>query len=477
MASDEGFFRGLVDSSATGIVALSAQGVIRFANPWANRHFGANLLGTHFAELFSSDHRDKCSAFLAELANRKADDAHSLFVGQATRQDGSAVSLEVRGTNRLADSSIAAVVLYLVDATAWVSREQELIAATHRDTLTGLPNRALFNDRLHQMSRSEGLGTVALADIDHFKMINDSFGHSVGDSILVEIGRRLSAAMADSITVARLGGDEFGLLFPAQGLSEARALLESVLAGIQGSVDIDGLTVQLPSISVGLSKLESRSAERAMTESDVAMYAAKARGRNQVLAFGDEIRKFAGTRRELAERVLALDEANAKLFREARTDTLTGLPNLRALLEAMEMATNDLSTTAILFIDVDHFGEFNHIYGDHPAGDEALKAIANAIAKVSRRSDFVFRKGGEEFVALLPDADLQIAIAAANRICSAVSDLRIAHVGADLGVVTVTVGVSCGGPERNFEQCLAEAGDLVMAAKREGQRNRVHTVK
>ncbi len=136
-----------------------------------------------------------------------------------------------------------------------------------------------------------------------------------------------------------------------------------------------------------------------------------------------------------------------------------------------------MHAAAVAFIDVDHFGNYNHAHGD-AAGDNALQAIAHAIKACSREADHVFRKGGEEFVVVLPDADNDAAIAAANRIRSAVHDLALSHAASSAAdVVTVTIGVASGAPGTTLRQLLGAAAEKAMAGKVNDQRNRVHAVR
>jgi diguanylate cyclase (GGDEF)-like protein len=165
------------------------------------------------------------------------------------------------------------------------------------------------------------------------------------------------------------------------------------------------------------------------------------------------------------------------------------LRNRLALDELLHAAAGDgdrrVQAAAVAFIDVDHFGNYNHVHGD-AAGDDALKAVARAIKGCAREADFVFRKGGEEFVVVLPDvpdsvddlADNAAAIAAAERIRSAVQDLALSHSASSAaGVVTVTIGVASGPPGTTLRQLLNAAAEKAMAGKVGEARNRVHAVR
>jgi diguanylate cyclase (GGDEF)-like protein/PAS domain S-box-containing protein len=474
MTFDASFYRALVHHSAAGSLVLDRAGVIQFANPIAARLLGKDLVGVVFASRFAESDQEKCVAFVSELAARKPTGGHSFFFGQAVRADGSRVKVEVRGASVGHADEIEGVILTAVDATAWHEREQELIRAAQIDSLTGLPNRAVFHDRLRQAIRGGRGGVVAIADLDGFKSVNDALGHQAGDRTLAVVAARLVSVFAEAATVARFGGDEFAILIPGASSHQGREALERAVCAIAEPLDLVGAALR-PSISIGMADIVDADDVRAMNECDAAMYAAKARGGNRVVVYGHDVREFTGTRRELAARISALSEANAKLYRQARTDVWTGLSNRLALseIEGTVFGNGSWATGGIVFVDLDHFGDYNHHYGD-TAGDAALRRVATGLLQSCRQSDQAFRKGGEEFVVFLPEVDTDGAAHAGHRVREAIETLGIAYEESPLGVLTATVGVSWGAAGRTVGQCVAEAGDLVMAAKLSGQRNCVH---
>jgi len=167
----------------------------------------------------------------------------------------------------------------------------------------------------------------------------------------------------------------------------------------------------------------------------------------------------------------ALLSAHAQLLRAhnqlehiSRHDALTGLHNRRALdarlLEIMSNCRRHDRPVALLMFDVDHFKLFNDEYG-HPAGDDCLRRVADALTAAMRRpSDFLARYGGEEFIAILPDTDAPGASIVASNACTQVERLAICHLGSAGGVVTVSCGVaSCSG-----EECAIAPGDFIKKA-------------
>ncbi|HEY9023599.1 MAG TPA: diguanylate cyclase, partial [Burkholderiaceae bacterium] len=265
----------------------------------------------------------------------------------------------------------------------------------------------------------------------------------------------------------------------AAALKEAQACLDRMREPV-----ILSASAEIVTLSAGVATLDAHGAPAAdavWRACDAALHAAKARGRDRVVAFDDDTRRIVATRRDLVTTVAELQQRNRALREEARTDALTGLRNRLALDELLHAVAGDgdrrVQRAAVAFIDVDHFGNFNHVHGD-AAGDDALRTVAHAIRGCAREADLVFRKGGEEFVVVLPDADGDAAAAAAERIRGAVERLALAHEASpDAGVVTVTIGVASGPPGATLRQLLEAAAEKAMAAKVGGQRNRVHAVR
>lgn len=172
--------------------------------------------------------------------------------------------------------------------------EAHIQRLAHYDALTGLPNRALLNDRCHTAIAAAHRGghTVALMflDLDHFKNINDSLGHRVGDEVLVELARRLRQSVREQDTVSRLGGDEFVLLLPdtdAHGAANVAAkILQAALAPFV--LEDHELTVT-PSIGIALYPQDGESLEALSRSADAAMYLAKEEGRNGYRFFTSSI--------------------------------------------------------------------------------------------------------------------------------------------------------------------------------------------
>jgi diguanylate cyclase (GGDEF)-like protein/PAS domain S-box-containing protein len=175
------------------------------------------------------------------------------------------------------------------DITERKQLQEEIEHMAFHDALTGLANRSLLFNRLEHVlavQRRSGHGSAVLfMDLDDFKKINDTLGHSAGDQLLVEIGRRLKACVRSNDTVSRLGGDEFAVLLEGAGLAEATETAERIQLALRRPVCMEGgaHTVQT---SIGVTVTADRSrADDVLRDADAAMYAAKRRGKNAYSTF------------------------------------------------------------------------------------------------------------------------------------------------------------------------------------------------
>jgi len=180
----------------------------------------------------------------------------------------------------------------MTDVTARKQAEQRLAHSALHDELTGLANRVLFKDRLavslKTLRRHSGTEFgVLFIDLDRFKLVNDTYGHSLGDGLLVEIARRLEGFLRPGDTIARLGGDEFGILVSsASGVSDALHVAERVHELLRVPFEVDGRSLDMSaSIGIALSATGYDAPDEILRDADVAMYRAKAAGRGQTQVF------------------------------------------------------------------------------------------------------------------------------------------------------------------------------------------------
>ncbi|MDH3295097.1 MAG: EAL domain-containing protein, partial [Acidimicrobiia bacterium] len=176
--------------------------------------------------------------------------------------------------------------------------ERKLVHQAHHDSLTGLANRSRFAARLSAAIDGDEQPSILYLDLDDFKVINDSLGHEAGDRVLTEVARRVQALVRPSDTVARLGGDEFAVLLPRSDQAEAvaRRIIESLHEPI-GYADHD---IQI-GVSIGLARAPEGAVDPAglLNDADIAMYAAKSKGKGALVTFEADMREQVSQQRRL----------------------------------------------------------------------------------------------------------------------------------------------------------------------------------
>lgn len=177
------------------------------------------------------------------------------------------------------------------------AREDQLLIQAQYDALTGLPNRILLQDRLQQaMEHSDHTGQpfwLAFIDLDRFKFVNDSLGHSAGDQLLTEVAKRLSAIVEDTDTVARFGGDEFIIILQHQSDSHLRMdMLNQLIEASATPIDLEGKEIFMSaSIGIAVYPTDGNDGDTLLRNADVAMYRAKELGKNNFQFFTQSMNK------------------------------------------------------------------------------------------------------------------------------------------------------------------------------------------
>lgn len=192
------------------------------------------------------------------------------------------------------------------DISAIKDSEHELAHLAHHDPLTDLPNRLLFTDRAEQALASAQIHkrgcALLLIDLDHFKIINDSLGHNVGDQLLKAVAERLKGLFGPGITLARLGGDEFAVLAEScPQLMQAAALAQRIIDGLKEPFRFDGHQLFInASIGISLFPSDALSAEQLLRNADSALFKAKSAGREGYALYTEELTAHAQHRVEMA---------------------------------------------------------------------------------------------------------------------------------------------------------------------------------
>ena len=176
----------------------------------------------------------------------------------------------------------------------------------HYDVLTNLPNRSLFNTTLRRafdrQDHDQILG-ILYVDLDHFKAINDTHGHAIGDTVLAEAGRRIEQAVGNSNMVARLGGDEFAVLLDRLAdRQEALGIAQAIVSAMDDPIGIEGQVQPLPigaSVGVAFAPDNGLTGEDVLKAADLALYDAKSRGRSGASVFDPGMQQEVQDRRAL----------------------------------------------------------------------------------------------------------------------------------------------------------------------------------
>ncbi|MDX6234230.1 MAG: diguanylate cyclase, partial [Nocardioidaceae bacterium] len=296
LASERHFLNSVLDSLTEAIVATDAEGYSRLANPAVDQLSVPIVLrgaaspaspGDAVAQVWLPDGQPLAVDEMPLDRARQGDivrDLELVTVGlDGVRRSLVANATPISGSN----GSNHAAVLVLRDVTDRRRVEDELRHQALHDSLTGLPNRALFLDRLsHAVSgldRGDGSLAVLFIDVDHFKAVNDTLGHAAGDLVLSELARRLTQALRPGDTAARFGGDEFAVLCEAlSDLDDAAEIAGRVRHALAAPLSV-GHLVLTPTVSVGIAVAanSARTSDELMHDADVAMFRAKEQGGNR----------------------------------------------------------------------------------------------------------------------------------------------------------------------------------------------------
>jgi len=219
------------------------------------------------------------------------------------------------------DGRVSHYVAVFSDITAIKHSEHELARLAHHDPLTDLPNRLLFTDRTEQALTSAQLHkrgcALLLLDLDHFKIINDSLGHNVGDQLLKLVGERLQSLFGPGMTLARLGGDEFAVLAEScPQVVQAAALAQRMLDAMKQPFIFDGHQLFISaSIGISLFPNDALSAEQLLRNADSALFKAKSVGRESYALYTEELTAHAQNRVEIASELRrALERQELRVY-------------------------------------------------------------------------------------------------------------------------------------------------------------------
>ncbi len=298
-------FRALVQNSSDATFIIDGSSVVTYASPSSERVLGRDpslVVGTNALAMV---HPDDIPAARAQLEQAWSQPGASIPAPmRLTRADGTWADFEVEASNLARQPAVGGVVLTCHDVTERKEFERQLEHLAYHDPLTGLPNRALFLDRLdHAISRASRRAVdvaVLFLDLDNFKVVNDSLGHPSGDLLLRAVAERLGACIREEDTVARIGGDEFTVLLEETQAVSAIEVAERIAGALRSPIVVNGHEV-FTSVSIGIAmSTPGRSnGEALLRNADLAMYRVKAGGRASHRLFDETMEGPARERLEL----------------------------------------------------------------------------------------------------------------------------------------------------------------------------------
>ncbi|SFK45698.1 PAS domain S-box-containing protein/diguanylate cyclase (GGDEF) domain-containing protein [Halobacillus dabanensis] len=330
----------ILQSAGEGIFGLDLNGRITFANPSATSLLGyeneEDIIGAPYSAVFQWE-SVHTGSFIEQYEEQKnlSDHDHLFY-----KKDGDTIPVEYVITPKKEGEWTIGYVVTFKDVTARKQMEEKIKYHAYYDSVTNVPNRVLFEDRLSQALTYAALTNKPLAilflDLDRFKKINDTFGHSFGDQVLRKVAKRLQKAIPKEATVSRQGGDEFIILLPTiEKKEEAISCAKKILQVFDDPFVISGQEIAMKtSIGVSIFPESGDNAETLIKQADVAMYKAKEFAGNCYQLFSSDIENQAVEQIQLENDLFkALQKGNEfELYYQpkfdARTNDLIGMESL-----------------------------------------------------------------------------------------------------------------------------------------------------
>ncbi|OOG25575.1 hypothetical protein B1C78_06590 [Thioalkalivibrio denitrificans] len=347
MQASETRYREVLDNIKEVVFRTDVDGRLSFVNPaWEDLtdHTAEDSLGRNLLEFVHPLDRTQAEALCAALGAGERDTCRQEM--RYIRKNGDVRWVEVYARlGRTPEGTPSGMFGTIMDITERKLAEERVERLAFYDPLTGLPNRLMLNRCLVQAQalsdRNRAHGALLFIDLDHFKDINDTLGHQAGDMLLVDAGQRILGCVRESDTVARLGGDEFVVLL--EGLSadavaaggEVRVVADKLIAALGQPFQLMDMERHCtPSIGATLFKGRLRSADELLKQVDLAMYRAKAEGRNRVCFFDRAIEETAGARVQLETdlRMAVQEMDRLELYYQPQVNLAGVLTGVEALL-------------------------------------------------------------------------------------------------------------------------------------------------
>ena len=336
-------FRSIFENATEGIFQTSPDGRYLNVNPALAAIYGFSSGAELIASIGDIQHQiytdpSRRAEFMRMM---RESGVVTNFVSEIRRKDGDDIWISENA--RAVQDEAGNLLFYegtVEDVTETKLNQEKLEHLANHDPVTGLPNRLLMNDRLRQMmlsaQRSKSIVAVALVDLDHFKLINDTFGHNRGDQLLQTMSHRMLACVREADTVVRLGGDEFVLLLSGAGRGEAMSqVVQRVLQTIARPSQIEGRELSVScSVGVSIFPRDGRDVQTLLKNADTAMYKAKELGRNNFQFYSPEMNTVITERLEMQSALRrAVEHKQFALLYQPKVDLVTGqIAGMEALL-------------------------------------------------------------------------------------------------------------------------------------------------
>jgi diguanylate cyclase (GGDEF)-like protein/PAS domain S-box-containing protein len=295
-------YRAVVENAAEGILTIGADGTITAFNTAAEQIFGwsaSAIIGLPATVIVPPDLRSPLETYLSSaLLSGGAPVRRRDIESAGMRRDGTRFPMMVAISAITTDTDAPTLSGIVRDLSEQKRVEAQLAHQVLHDPLTGLANRTMLVDRLDQalarVRRSNHMFAVLFVDLDRFKLVNDTLGHSAGDRLLVEAASRIETSVRESDTVARIGGDEFVVLFEEvesvhQTTELADRLIAELRAPFRNGADCSYLSA---SIGIALYTGGEQTPQTILANADVAMYRAKEDGRNRYALFDEAMQQW-----------------------------------------------------------------------------------------------------------------------------------------------------------------------------------------
>lgn len=294
LEDSEAKFRAYVEAANDIIYSVSPDGRFTYVSPnWKDKlgHEPEEVIGQHFAHFVHPDDVERCTQFLIQLYEEgtkksgleyRVRHKHNFWCWHTTN---ASPILDEEG-------KVSSTVGIARDITERKFIEQQIEHQAHYDSLTDLPNRSLFSDRLEQAirlaHRQHQQLAVLFVDLDKFKPVNDTYGHAIGDILLQQVAQRMRDCLRDSDTVGRIGGDEFLVLLPhVESSNSAIQIGEKLLQAISTPFRINAIDIHIScSVGIALYPDHGNTVLELIQAADQAMYVAKSQQGDKVFITG-----------------------------------------------------------------------------------------------------------------------------------------------------------------------------------------------